>query len=802
MSSRNKAVKPTNSKKTPSSASSRKKSTKSTPSSRGAGEAAGSSSTMANDITGVVLAVLSIALFLSVITNTDGFLAAGASSLLLHLFGLGAYILPVAMFVWAATFFVRTRNDTIWRVGLGLGLILLAVLAMLSMSIDGAQGNTDLLFIDHNLISTGGYVGGGIAWVLLVLVGKIIGMVILVGLAIVGCVVIGFSISGLVQRSQERIDTARKHHQTVADDRTSVRSRRGQANTAVQDDGEDPTELLPMDDENIDEGATRVINRDKPTQRKCAKESKAENTGDSNKTILIDHAKKTPAKKQAIPAPTATEGFSLPPLNLLKETPANVARQQARTATADLKEVASHLQETLESFNLYATVVGWVSGPTFTMFKVEMPTGVKLNKITGLQDDIALALAAESVRIFAPIPGTSLVGIEVPNRKRANVLLGDVLKSTEGGPLMLAIGKDVEGDMISADLSKMPHLLIGGTTGSGKSVAINSMLMSILMRATPDEVRMILIDPKRVELSLYNGIPHLYVPVVTDPKQAASTLAWATIEMDRRLKVFEKAGTRNIGLYNSMVQDGRLGDDAEELPYIVVVIDELSDLMMVAGKEVEGSIVRISQLARAAGIHLIVATQRPSSNVVTGMIKANIVNRISFKVATSVDSRVILDQSGAEKLVGLGDLLFLRGDAGEPKRIQGCYVSEAETLAVVEHLKEQGEPDYHEEILNTNVVTTGGVMDANGDDDGDEDPLLWDAAEIVVSTQMGSTSNIQRRLRVGYSRAGRIMDQLEAKGIVGPPDGSRPREVMLETAADLEAYKALDNYENSEDDRQ
>jgi len=758
----------------------------------------GAPSTMSNDIAGVLIAVFSIALFLSVVIPTDGFLARLASQSLFYGFGLGAYLLPVALFIWSTTFFIRRKEGSTWRIGLGLGLIFLAVLSMLAIGTAGADTDTSLLWTSQNLVSHGGYLGGGVAWLLLVSVGRIIGIVILVGVAIVGCIFIGFSISALVQRSQERFDAVRSQRRTDDLDRTMVqpRTRRRRGGEMPEDDGLPEAELPPDEGDADDAAETKVIPRERrPRKRDLA----AEKVDDRAKTTMLE------PKRQAAPtdgsAPSAMEGFTLPPFGLIKETPAAVARQQAKASTADLKETAAHLQETLESFNLYATVVGWVSGPTFTMFKVEMPTGVKLNKITGLQDDIALALAAESVRIFAPIPGTSLVGIEVPNKKRAAVLLGDVLKTTEGGPLMLAVGKDVEGDMISADLSKMPHLLIGGTTGSGKSVAINSMLMSMLMRATPAEVRMILIDPKRVELSLYNGIPHLYVPVVTDPKQAASTLAWATIEMDRRLKVFEKAGTRNISLYNGMVQDGRLGDDAEELPYIVIVIDELSDLMMVAGKEVEGSIVRISQLARAAGIHLIVATQRPSSNVVTGMIKANIVNRIAFKVATNVDSRVILDQSGAEKLVGLGDLLFLRGDAGEPRRIQGCYVSEEETLAVVEHLKQQGEPDYHEDIFNTTVVSTGSVQDIGADDGSmDEDPMLWEAAEIVVSTQMGSTSNIQRRLRVGYSRAGRIMDQLEAKGVVGPPDGSRPREVMIEDVVELEAFKALDRHESTEDD--
>jgi S-DNA-T family DNA segregation ATPase FtsK/SpoIIIE len=355
----------------------------------------------------------------------------------------------------------------------------------------------------------------------------------------------------------------------------------------------------------------------------------------------------------------------------------------------------------------------------------------------------------------------------------------------------------------------MPHLLIGGTTGSGKSVAINAMIMSILMRATPSEVRFIMIDPKRVEFTPYNGIPHLYVPVVTEPKEAASALSWGVAEMERRLKVFSQVGARNIGQYNAKVQSGELSDDQnngegkapvkcspsgkhEELPYIVIIIDELADLMMNVGKEVEFSISRIAQLARAAGIHLIVATQRPSTNVVTGLIKANITNRIAFNVASGIDSRVILDTPGAENLIGLGDMLLSKPELAKPQRIQACYVSEEEINAVVECIRAQGEPEYHSEILNVNTMGLGDTNPMGGSGGGDDDPLIWEAADIVVSSKLGSTSNIQRRLKVGYARAGRIMDQLEEKGIVGPANGSRPREVLVDEM-DLETLKAFES---------
>ncbi|MEG0218151.1 MAG: DNA translocase FtsK, partial [Raoultibacter sp.] len=364
---------------------------------------------------------------------------------------------------------------------------------------------------------------------------------------------------------------------------------------------------------------------------------------------------------------------------------------------------------------------------TVTLFKIDLPSGVRVSRVTALGDDLALALAAPGVRIFAPIPGTNYVGIEVPNRVRQSVLLGDILSEATGGPLHIAIGKDVEGRSIVTDLSKMPHLLIGGTTGSGKSVSINAMIMSILMRATPAEVRFIMIDPKRVEFTPYNGIPHLYVPVVTEPREAASALAWGVAEMERRLKIFSKVGARNIAQYNAKVQQGlMIGENtADELPYIVIIIDELADLMMNVGKEVEFSISRIAQLARAAGIHLIVATQRPSTNVVTGLIKANITNRIAFNVASGIDSRVVLDTPGAENLIGLGDLLFSKPEYAKPQRIQGCYVSEDEINAVVDRLKEQGEPEYHSEILQTNLISLGAsAPDGSGGSCENDDPLV------------------------------------------------------------------------------
>ncbi len=496
--------------------------------------------------------------------------------------------------------------------------------------------------------------------------------------------------------------------------------------------------------------------------------------------------------------------FKLPSMSLLQKAP----RSRKRSYT-ELSNVAATLQQTLADFGVMVEVVDWIVGPTVTLFEVNLPPGVRVSRVTALNDDIALALASPGIRIFAPVPGTNYVGIEVPNVKRETVYLSDVLKTAGDGPLKISIGKDVEGHSIVLDLAKMPHLLIGGSTGSGKSVAINAMIMSILMRATPDEVRFILIDPKRVEFTPYNGIPHLFVPVVTEPKEAASALAWGVAEMERRLKIFSNAGARNITQYNDKARkfNASLDTDAstnpadvssetemEVIPYIVIVIDELADLMMNVGKDVEISISRIAQLARAAGIHLIVATQRPSTNVVTGLIKANITNRIAFNVASSIDSRVILDTTGAENLIGLGDLLLSRPELAKPQRIQACYVSESEITSVVDFIKAQASPEYHTEILKTNTYSIGDT-DPQGGVSSNLDPLIWDASEIIVSSGIGSTSSLQRKLKVGYARAGRIMDQLEELGIVGPSNGSKSREVLVDES-ELELIKSLDETES------
>ena len=861
------------------------------------------------DIAGVVIAVLAIASFIAVISPATAPVTAAVAGFYHLGFGLGAYVLPIVILLFAATLFLGEDSPLNVRSVAGGAVVFIAVVSILSLMVPGTSGSCDLMFTPQNLSASGGYIGAFIASALQNALGKPIAMVVLLGLAVVGFVIIGFSVGGVLRSARDRAaDFAERRRADVnaspwGDDEAlsvpgvarphlSILRQKG-TDTAVttvigddvdpvldDDEDEDPfvdvseaveaerakTTLLPRrhakkgkavpklntsepdpswsdseieltegDDEDdeapLESAKTTLLPRrranagqvtgqfsmeDDPDKADESEPPFAVNPVSAAPQIpdFLKHPKVVDASvASATDAPAASDGgadrasadaeseeedgLKLPPLEILHANP-----QSASAASSDkeLEQTAESLQSTLLEFGRSARVVGWIAGPTVTTFKLQPGEGERVSKISSLEDDIALSLAAQSVRIFAPIPGTSLVGIEIPNRKRQNVNLGDVLPYVKGGPLELAIGRDAEGTPVVADLAKMPHLLIAGTTGSGKSVMINSIITTLLMRALPEDVRLIMVDPKRVELAGYNGLPHLYVPVVTEPKQAASALQWAVSEMERRLKVFERLNVRKISTYNEKQATGEFehyDNPPQKMPYLVIIIDELSDLMMVAGKDVEASIVRIAQLGRAAGIHLIVATQRPSSNVVTGLIKANITNRIAFNVATGIDSRVIIDQMGAEKLTGLGDMLFSKVDWGKPRRIQGCFVSDDEINEIVEFVKSQSEPDYHEEILSAvapasmSMAGGGGIVRTGVAEPQDDDPLIWEAAHIVVESQLGSTSGLQRRLKVGYARAGRIMDMLEEKGVVGPPDGSKPREVLLDEEG-LAALESVD----------
>lgn len=860
------------------------------------------------DIAGVVIAVLAIASFIAVISPATAPVTAAVAGFYHLGFGLGAYVLPIVILLFAATLFLGDDSPLNVRTVAGGAVVFVAVVSILSLMVPGTSDSCDLMFTPQNLSASGGYIGAFIASALQNALGKPIAMVVLFGLAVVGFVIIGFSVGGVLRSARDRAaDFAERRRADVnaspwGDDEAlsvpgiarphlSILRQKGsdaavttvmggEVDPILDDEDEDPfvdvsdaveaerakTTLLPRRHAKKGKAAPK-LNTSEPDPSWSESEIELTEGDDEDDESPIESAKTTllprrhtkrgqvtgqlsmeddPAKIDESEPPFAVnpvsaapqipdflkhpkvadasaasaaetpavsdggandasvdnegeeeDGLKLPPLEILHANP-----QSASAASSDkeLEQTAESLQSTLLEFGRSARVVGWIAGPTVTTFKLQPGEGERVSKISSLEDDIALSLAAQSVRIFAPIPGTSLVGIEIPNRKRQNVNLGDVLPYVKGGPLELAIGRDAEGTPVVADLAKMPHLLIAGTTGSGKSVMINSIITTLLMRALPEDVRLIMVDPKRVELAGYNGLPHLYVPVVTEPKQAASALQWAVSEMERRLKVFERLNVRKISTYNEKQAAGEFehyDNPPQKMPYLVIIIDELSDLMMVAGKDVEASIVRIAQLGRAAGIHLIVATQRPSSNVVTGLIKANITNRIAFNVATGIDSRVIIDQMGAEKLTGLGDMLFSKVDWGKPRRIQGCFVSDDEINEIVEFVKSQSEPDYHEEILSAvapasmSMAGGGGIVRTGVAEPQDDDPLIWEAAHIVVESQLGSTSGLQRRLKVGYARAGRIMDMLEEKGVVGPPDGSKPREVLLDEEG-LAALESVD----------
>jgi S-DNA-T family DNA segregation ATPase FtsK/SpoIIIE len=485
--------------------------------------------------------------------------------------------------------------------------------------------------------------------------------------------------------------------------------------------------------------------------------------------------------------------WQYPALTLLNQ-------KQDKADAGDVNGNAKTIHDTFSNFNIEVEMEGANIGPRVTQYTLKPPTGVKLTKITALENNLALDLAAHSIRMEAPIPGKRAVGIEVPNVKPATVRVSSLLQSKEwndmSGTLSFVIGKDIAGKAVVADLAKMPHMLVAGQTGSGKSVMINTFLTSLLYRNSPSDLKLILVDPKQVEMAPYNDIPHLLTPVINDPEKCISALKWAVAEMERRLRTMAEVGKRNIGEYNNLKKE-------EGMPYIVIVIDELADLMMMAARDVEALIVRIAQKARAAGIHLVLATQRPSVDVITGLIKANVPARIAFTVASQIDSRTIIDQQGAEKLLGRGDMLLLTSDMPKPKRVQAALIEDDETGKVMDFIRMQRPPQYDDEVVSQPVQLNGkgGVVADFGGSDPDDD-MFKDAVNVVIENRKASTSLLQRRLRIGYGRAARLIEQMEEQGIIGQADGSRPREVLVSSAAEVFGGGGDGEFDTAETDKE
>ena len=739
---------------------------------------------------GVAFLLLGIAV---IVALREWFGLSGALGGLIHhltagVVGVLSVVVPLLLIAAAVKFFRASTRETNRRFAIGMGMLVFGVAGLAHIAVDPINPFEDFSGVE----GAGGLIGlatGGALGKLLSPYGAVPLLLLLIVFAVL--YMTNTTVRELYGMIRERlrdepddeedapanrgVSASVPYEQAAAVEESPKPSRLFSRKKKADDGQVPPTEVLP--------GAGR---------------GKAKAKGGAGATEVIKPVVSSPQKPidgtepPSLPAPDIslepTPGqqltldpsivYQLPSLGDLKAGPPGKERTEAN------ERVVAQLTQVFTDFGIDAQVVGFSRGPTVTQYEVELGPGVKVERITALSNNIAYAVASADVRILSPIPGKSAIGIEIPNKDKEVVSLGDVLRSPQARandkPLIVGLGKDVEGRVVLANIAKMPHLLVAGATGSGKSSFVNSMITSIMVRATPDEVRMILVDPKRVELNQYEGIPHLVTPIITNPKKAAQALEWVVQEMDHRYDDLAAFGFRHIDDFNKAVRAGQVqlppGSERElsPYPYLLVVVDELSDLMMVAPRDVEESIVRITQLARAAGIHLVLATQRPSVDVVTGLIKANIPSRLAFATSSATDSRVILDQTGAERLVGQGDGLFLPMGAANPKRVQGSWVTEAEIREVVDRVKSQLEPQYR-----TDVTAPAGGEKKVAEDIGDDLELVLEACRQVVELQLGSTSMLQRKLRIGFAKAGRIMDILETRGVVGPSEGSKPRDVLV-----------------------
>lgn len=749
------------------------------------------------DIKVILLILLGIVLAILIYGNS-GYVGNFLNEILGGIMGIFKYIVPVVPFVSAIYMFSNNKEDLLTKI-IPSSIILLCCSATMTLYqiLNNAleyniqfQEILDRAFYLGKLNKGGGIIGLLISYPLVKLFEPIAALIIIIGIAIIVAVMVfGLKPSEHISKFVNKMGDERKINRTEEQKSNKIKKQ-----SVIQDDLGDVAYAKP-------ETARERKQREKEERRREAlkvdeqltinmleQEKKAQNTNKSNGDYIEgnlfkqEEEKKEEKKKEVLQLEHALvvedEHYEYPPVELLSK-----GKKASRGSAKMLADTAAKLQKTLYSFGVSAKVENVSVGPTITRYELKPAEGTRVSKIANLADDIALNLAAETIRIEAPIPGKQAVGIEVPNKEKEAVHLREVIESSEfennKSKLSVALGKDVAGKTIIADIGKMPHVLIAGSTGSGKSVCINSIITSIIYNAKPSEVKLVMVDPKVVELSVYNGIPHLLIPVVTDPKKAAGALAWAVQEMDDRYNKFAQKGVRDLKGYNKAIEKE---NENAKLPQIVIIIDELADLMMVAAKEVEEAICRLAQKARAAGMHLVIATQRPSVDVITGLIKANVPSRIAFAVSSQVDSRTILDSTGAEKLLGKGDMLFYPVGASKPLRVQGAFVSDDEVEKIVDFIKmNAGEVSYSEDIIESIEKSNKSdkeLLESEACED-DSDPFLQDAIETVIETGQASTSFIQRRFKVGYARAGRIIDQMEERGIISGYQGSKPREVLM-----------------------
>ena len=755
---------------------------------------------------GVIITIIFSALLTVLIYAESGYVGIALSDFFGGMFGVIKYVLPIGSFAVAIKMACKDDDGYIsskiaqYTVLLIFIAVILSVYEICNGGIDLEQNISDIVK-DGYAKGVDGMGGGALGTLIAVplrnMFGKIGTIILSIGAALIlfattfsidiSAIVSNWIQSG-VDRRKEKHEERMQAKEEIQEERRKSRASKGAQRAYIEIEDEQETEQIKINLNGRaveDEKGRKKYKHEKDDLVPLGMEEKTKMEPDFIEGNLFkqEEEKKEEKVKQVLQLEHAVvvedEHYEYPPVELLSKGNKKGIKGGAKALT----DVATKLQKTLYSFGVQAKVENVSVGPAITRYELKPAEGVRVSKIANLADDIALNLAAETIRIEAPIPGKQAVGIEVPNTEKETVHFRDVVESDDfqdaKSKLSVALGKDVAGNMAIADIAKMPHALIAGATGSGKSVCINTIITSIIYKAKPSEVKFVMVDPKVVELSVYNGIPHLLIPVVTDPKKAAGALAWAVQEMDNRYNVFAQKGVRDLKGYNALAEKE---EGMGKLPQIVIIIDELADLMMVAAKEVEDSICRLAQKARAAGMHLIIATQRPSVDVITGIIKANIPSRIAFAVSSQVDSRTILDQIGAEKLLGKGDMLFYPSGAPKPTRIQGAFVSDDEVEKIVSFVKSNGEATYSEDILESieNSNKSDKELAAEtGDSDDDTDPFLMEAIDIVVETGQASTSFIQRRFKVGYARAGRIIDQMEERGVISGYQGSKPRQVLM-----------------------